>query len=125
MKNIINENRIKIDLLNISASGIVPQVAILKNIRITYGKDDNGRKTNLIEVILYDCVNADDFSTFTIKVESKKPVISPEELEEMENPLYIEIPVEKTRIKPFEISFGVARVSIIAPDVKLASDIVS
>ena len=40
-------------------------------------------------------------------------------LESLEEPLFIAIPVSKTIIRPYSIEYGFAKVSIIAPEVKI------
>lgn len=102
--------------------GIIPEVAVIRNVRISNTLDDEGKKTEKIEAVRYDCVNPDNFSTFTIKVETTRPVVTKEILDASEGPIYIYIPVEKVTIRPYEISYGNAKVSIVAPYVKLAEN---
>lgn len=120
MKNIINGNQIKINHLELPASGIIPTEAVLKNVRPSYAKDKDGKKTELIESVKYDCVNMENFSSFTVKVLSSQQVITKEALEASDELVCIKIPVEETVIRPYEIAFGVAKVTVLAPYVKLS-----
>lgn len=122
MKVVIDNNVIKASELEISAVGIIPDVAVLKNVRVSNVMDAEGKKTDKVEAVRYDCVNPENFSTFTIKVETTRPVVTKEILEASEEPIYISIPVEEVVIRPYEISYGNAKVSIVAPYVKLAEN---
>lgn len=122
MKVVIDNNVMKVSELEISAVGIIPEVAVIRNVRISNVLDDEGKKTDKIEAVRYDCVNPDNFSTFTIKVETTRSVVTKETLDASEEPIYIFIPVEEVTIRPYEISYGNAKVSIVAPYVKLAEN---
>ena len=76
----------------------------------------------MVEAVRYDCVNPDNFSTFTLKVESPRPIVTKEILEASEEPVYISIPVSEVVIRSYSIEYGNAKVSIIAPYVKLAEN---
>lgn len=122
MKVAIDSNIMKASDLEISAVGIIPDIAVVKNVRVSNVLDADGKRTEKIEAVRYDCVNMDNFSTFTVKVEKKRPIITKELLEESEEPVYIAIPVSEVVIKPYAIEFGKAKVSIVAPYVKLAEN---
>lgn len=119
MKLKIDNNSVDVKNLAIIADGKISKEVALRNVRYTYQTDSDGNRTDTIKAILYDCVDPVNFATFTLKVNSSKAVITPEELEEAEDVVYIEIPVELTVIKPYSIEYGKAKVSIIAPNVKL------
>lgn len=122
MNVIIDNNIMKASDLEVSAVGIIPEIAVVKNVRISNILDAEGKKTDKVEVVRYDCVNPDNFSMFTLKVEATRPVVTKEILEASEEPIYIAIPVADVVIRPYEISYGNAKVSIIAPYVKLAEN---
>ena len=122
MKVVLNNNTIKVSELEVSAEGIIPEVAVVRNVRLSYVMDAEGKKTDKVEAVRYDCVNPDNFSSFTLKVETTRPVVTKEILEASEEPIYISIPVEEVVIRPYEISYGNAKVSIVAPYVKLAEN---
>ena len=119
MKVLIDNNVIKASELIVSAKGIIPETAVLKNVRLSNAQDAEGNRTDKVEAVRYDCVNPDNFSTFTIKVEATRPVVTKEILEASEEPVYISTPVEEATIRPYEISFGKAKVTIVAPYVGL------
>lgn len=122
MKAGIDNNMMKASELEISALGIIPEVAVVKNVRISYVMDAEGKKTEMVDAVRYDCVNPDNFSTFTLKVKTTRPIVTKEILEISEEPVYITIPVSEVVIRPYEISYGKAKVSIIAPYVKKAEN---
>ena len=61
------------------------------------------------------------YSSFTVRVMGDSPVVSPEELEKTDDGdlLIVELPLDKTIIKPYEIVYGKAKVSITIPYIKL------
>lgn len=122
MKVMIENNIMKANEFVISAKGILPEIAVLKNVRLNYKMDAEGKKTDLIECVRYDCIDPDNFSTFSLKCESNRAVVTQEILESTEEPIFIRIPVEQTCIRPYEISYGKAKVTIVAPDVKLVEN---
>lgn len=120
MKSIINNNNISISNININPMGIIPDIAIVRNVKPVYKVDDQGKRTGTIDAIRYECINTLDFSTFTIKTVSTKPVVSEEDIENSETPIRILIPVSEVVIRPYKIEYGIATVSIMVPSVKLA-----
>ena len=119
MVTLIENNTIKASKLIIPAAGIIPEIVVVCNVRISNVLDREGKKTDIVEAVRYDCVNPDDFSRFTIKVEAKDPILTKAILDTAEEPVYISIPIEETFLRPYEISYGKAKVSIIAPYVTI------
>lgn len=122
MKVVVDNNQMKASALQVSAVGIIPDIAVVKDVRVSYVMDAEGKKTDKVEAVRYDCVNPDNFSTFTLKVETTRPIVTKEILEASEEPIYIAIPVSEVVIRPYAIEFGKAKVSIIASHVKLAEN---
>lgn len=114
-------NEVKIEVLELSAKGFLPEEpVVLLDYSCQYKTDSNNQKTDIIECIRYTCIDTKTFSRFKVKVLNDKPVISKVDLENSDTPVYITIPVEKTAIRPYAIEYGKAKVSIIAPYVELA-----
>lgn len=122
MRVILNNNALKISDITLSAEGIISEVVVLRDIRPSYAKDGEGNRTDVIECIRYDCVDPNNYATFTIKVESTRAIMSKEDLEASEDAIYISIPVKETLIKPYKIEYGKAEVSIVAPYVKVTEN---
>lgn len=122
MKVIVNNNQIKTKDMTIPATGIIPEVAAVRNVRVSNVQDAEGNPSNVVEAIRYDCVDPNTYACFTIKVEGGKPVVTEEVLEASPDVVYIQIPVSEVSIKPYEIKYGIAKVSIVAPFVKLVQD---
>lgn len=118
----IDQNQMKASLLEMSASGFISNLAVLKKVSPVFEKDANGKMTANFSIVRYTCVDVNNFSTFVVKVNSSNLVISQEDLDIAKDPVYVEIPVEETVIKPYEIRFGKAKVSIIAPYLKIAEN---
>ena len=110
----LSNNIIKTQFIHIPAKDFLPPSAVLKEIRVVE-KEESG----VIDHVKYDCVNPVDFSNFTIKVPGKQPVISPEQLESATGVVYIDIPLDKVEIKPYELNYQKLKVSIVAPEVRL------
>ena len=111
---LITDNVMKKDFFVISAVNILPSKLVLRGIQ-----EIKNKETGKIDYVLYKCVNPVDFSTFTIKVPDKQPIISPEQLESATGVLYIDIPVDRVEIRPYAIEYGFAKVTIVAPEVRL------
>lgn len=122
MKNLMSNNKMSTSNMQISAVGIIAERVVVRDVKPVFKTDSEGKRTDIVEAIRYDCVNPNDYSTFTLKTLSIKPVITAEELEMSETPVFISIPVNDVVIKPYKIEYGIATVSIIAPYVKLASN---
>ena len=118
----LNNNQIATAHLIMSAKGLISDIAAVTDVAYVYKTDAQGKRTDQVEGIRYRCTNTKDFTVFTLKTLSIKPVITPEELESSEDVVYISIPVNDVVIKPYKIEYGIATVSIIAPYVKLANN---
>lgn len=81
MKVVLDNNIMKASEFEVSAIGIIPEIAVVKNVRISNVLDEEGKKAEKVDVVRYDCVNPDNFSTFTLKVEATRPVVTKEMLE--------------------------------------------
>lgn len=119
MKTKIMNNVMDVSYFQISAVGIIPEFAVLRDVRLTYATDGDGKRMEQVVAVRYECVDADTFSTFTVKVETAKPVITAEELERAEDMVVLELPVDEMVIKPYALEYGKAKVSIVAPYVKI------
>ena len=108
--------------LEISAEGKIPELAVVRDVRVSYVLDAEGKKTHKVDFVRYDCANPDNYANFTIKVANKTPIVTKEMIEMSDEPIFIAIPVNEVVIKPYKIEYGIAKVSIIAPFVKLAEN---
>lgn len=122
IQNKIDNNRIKVKDLAIPAEDFIPDLAVLRKVRPSYAQNEQGERTDVVEAVRYDLVNPETYSSFTVKVEGSKAIITSEVLDAQTEPVYVQIPVSEVVIKPYEIAYGVAKVSIVAPYVKLASN---
>lgn len=122
MKSLIQENKISTKYITLTGRGLLNPVAVLRDVKLIYRTEKDGTRSDEVVAVRYDCIDPESFSTFSIKVENDKPIITEEELELAENPVFIEIPLEQTLIKPYEVSYGSAKVSIVANFIKLRKD---
>ena len=81
----LNNNSMKASLIKIPAVGKIPELAVVRDVRISYVLDAEGKKTDKVDAIRYDCVNPDNYASFTIKVESNRPAVTKELLEGSED----------------------------------------
>lgn len=122
MKYIIDRNEVKVKNFNIPATGFIPEHAVLREVNLVKKKGPDGKMTDEIEAIRYECIDPLSYGSFSVKVFGKVPVISEEELEASEQAVRVEIPVDKTIIRPYQIDYGTAKVSIISPYIKLFNE---
>ena len=115
----ISNNEVKASDLNLPAAGIISDEVVVSDVTLQRRKDKEGNLTDDIECVRYTCMDPKTYSCFKLKVETIKPVISKEDIENSETPIFIRIPVDDTTIKPYAIEYGKAKVSIIAPYVEL------
>ena len=77
MKANLKDNKVKVNDLQINVEGLIPQKAVLREVRVSYPTDESGKRTSESpEAIRYDLINPVSYDTFTVKVEGGKPVDS-------------------------------------------------
>lgn len=121
MRNSITNNVMDANIFSIPATDILSPLAVLKSVKAVYEKDSEGQRTNKVQAYRYELVDMKTYSSFTVRVMGDSPVVSPEELEKTDDGdlLIVELPLDKTIIKPYEIAYGRAKVSITIPYIKL------
>ena len=123
MKIAINENKVKVADLNINPVGLIPQKVLLRGVRLTYQTDAEGKRvSDDVIAVKYDVMDPVALGTFTVRVDTNRPVISPEAFEASETTVSLELPVNDIVIRPYKIEYGTAFVSVVAPSVKLANN---
>lgn len=93
----------------------------LTEVRPVFHYDKDKKQTEQIEAWKCTVTEMETLSSFSVRVNSTTPVITPEELEEAEERVFIEFPMEETIVKPYKLEYGTATVSIVAPYAKLSS----
>lgn len=97
------------------ALGKDEQDFVLNAVRPRYHYDENRQRTNIVEAIVYTVTDPATFAKFNVRVDSTTPVITPAELAESDELIFIQFPLEETVVKPYKIEYGTASVSIVAP----------
>lgn len=122
-KSILRDNKISAHNISFSLSNIFPEKRKLAliDVRPVFRYDENRKRTDIIEAYAYTVTDLETLSSFNVRVNSTTPVITPEELEESEERVFIEFPMDETTVKPFKIEYGTATVSIVAPFAKLVN----
>lgn len=119
MKLKINNNIMDTSAFIISGYGIISPTVVLRNVLLSYETDVDGKRTDKVVAVRYECVDTETFSAFTVKVNGSKPVITSQELDASENLVLLELPVDEVEIRPYSIEYGKVKVSILAPYVKV------
>ena len=122
MKSFIKNNVVNANVFVMTGKDMLSPVVALRDVRYVYKTDSAGKRTDEIQAIKYDVIDTETFSTFTIKVDGSVAVITPNDLELAPDIVYLDIPINQVIIKPYEMSFGNAKVSISAPSVSIHHD---
>ena len=95
----------------------------LKNVHENKAFDKATKKSlDKVESITYTVVDPETFTTMKIKVLNPTPVITQDELDRSDSPVFITFPLDKTKVRPYSIEYGKVKVSIVAPDAVLVTD---
>ncbi|MCI8496437.1 MAG: hypothetical protein HFI74_12330 [Lachnospiraceae bacterium] len=122
-KIFIKDNKISAKNLTLRLSNIFeknPKLA-LTDVLPCFHYDENRKRTDLVEAFKYMVLDVETFSSFAVRVNSTSPVITPEELAQADSHVFIEFPLSETIVKPFQMEYGVATVSIVAPYAQLVN----
>lgn len=106
MKSFIENNEMEVADLEVSAKGKISEILVVKKVRPSYMKDAEGKITENIENVRYDCVDPETFASITLKVQSTRPIVTNEVIEASEGAIYVKVPVAETIIRPYEIKYG-------------------
>ncbi len=118
MKVRIDQNLVDAKALSVPLSTFLKDGEfVLKNIKENY-EYVGGKKTDKFLSTTLTCIDTISFAVLDIKVE-KHLGLTAQELEQADTPIYVEIPTEETIVRPYSIEYGKAKVSIIAPTVKI------
>lgn len=93
----------------------------MREVRPVFHYDENKNRTGIIEAYSYGVTNMDTLASFKVRVNSTIPVITPEELENSEEHVFIEFPMDETAITPYKLEYGIATVSIVSPYATIAT----
>lgn len=94
---------------------VVTKVSIVK-------KYVDGKATEEVEGVNYTLTDTHTFAQIRIKALTTKPVVTQEDLDTSDTPIFIEIPLDETVVKPYKIEYGTVSLSITAPYVTLAKN---
>lgn len=122
-KAIIKDNKISAKNIEFSLSNIFPgkRKFALTEVRPVPHYDKDHKRTEQIDGFKYTVIEMETLSSISVRVNSTTPVITPEELEESEERVFIEFPMDETFVKPYRLEYGTATVSIVAPFAKLVN----
>lgn len=118
MKFAISKNRIDAKLLEKPLSDFTSN----SEFAITGIKDnfayENGEKTDKWTSTTICCVDTFSYATIDVKV-SQHLNLTQDEIDRSESAIYAELPLNETLVRPYAIEYGKAKLSIIAPSVKI------
>ncbi|NBH20450.1 hypothetical protein D3Z55_24510 [Clostridiaceae bacterium] len=96
---------------------------VVKFVRVNKVFDKAANKTlDVNESVTYTVVEPETFSNMKVKVTNPVPVITQDELDRSDSPVFITFPLDKTEVRPYAIEYGKVKVSIIAPFAELVTD---
>ncbi|NBH36639.1 hypothetical protein D3Z58_24840 [Clostridiaceae bacterium] len=96
---------------------------VIKSVRVNKVFDKEANKVSDVnESVTYTVVETETFSSMNVKVANPVPVITQDELDRSDSPVFITFPLDKTEVRPYAIEFGKVKVSIVAPDAVLVTD---
>lgn len=116
-KAILKDNKISAENIAFPLSNIYPDKRefAVTEVRPVFHYDKEHNRTEQIEAYKYTVTDMETLSSFSVRVNSTTPVITPEELEETEERVFIEFPMDATIVRPYKLEYGYASVSAIAP----------
>ena len=122
-KMVLKDNKMQAQNIAFALSNILQQTTklALTGVRPSFHYDENRKRTEIVEGYHYTVTEMETLSSFTVRVNSTTPVITPEELENSGERVFVEFPLDETVVKPYKLEYGMATVSITAPYVKLAT----
>lgn len=123
LRALLKDNKMSAKDLSCRLSDILGQTRnfALTSVRPVFHYDENRKRTDIIEGQVYSVTDLETLSAFNVRVNSTTPVITPEELEDAEERVFVEFPLEETFVRPYKLEYGVATVSITAPYAKLVT----
>lgn len=96
---------------------------VIKSVRVNKVFDKEANKVSDVnESVTYTVVETETFSSMKVKVTNPVPVITQDELDRSDSPVFITFPLDKTKVRPYSIEYGKVKVSIVAPDAVLVTD---
>lgn len=122
MPVLLNNNKIKLNSVDLSVPlkdffSQKPDLAVVDLSPVH--RYEKGERTDIVEAFRYTLTDLASGAQLTVKVPGAAPVITQEDLEAAEGPVRVSIDLARTRVTPYAIEFGVATVSITAPDIAL------
>lgn len=82
----------------------------------------DGKPTKEIEGITYTLSDPHTFTQIRVKALTTAPIVTQEELDASDTPIFIELPLDEALVKVYKIEFGTMSLSITTPYVKLAKN---
>lgn len=96
---------------------------VIKSVRVNKVFDKEANKVSDVnESVTYTVVETETFSSMKVKVTNPVPVITQDELDRSDSPVFITFPLDETKVRPYSIEYGKVKVSIVAPDAVLVTD---
>lgn len=95
------------------------EIFVVNSVTIQNKYVDN-KRTDEVEAIIYDLVEPKTFVPIRVKVLAKTPVISSTDIETSDVPIFIQLSLEETVIKPYRIEYAKVSISIVTPYVTVA-----
>lgn len=122
-KMALKNNEISAKVFEIRLDKIFPKIPdfVLTEVRPYYRYDDNKQKMDIVEGYKYTLIDMDSLFPFNVKVPGGTPLLNQTDIDESEGRIYVELPLEETLVRPYQVNYGKAKVTIIAPYITIAT----
>lgn len=118
MDTLLNGNEIQANRISVSLAELTSTTQfVVKSVKENF-KYCDGRPTDEVIGLTVTCVDPENFDIVKIKV-PKTVSLTQEDIEKSEDYIYLEVPTDKTKVIPWKIEYGKAKVSIEAPSASI------
>lgn len=118
MDTLLNNNEIQANRITIALSELTSTTQfVVKSVKENF-KYSDGKPTDEVIGLTVTCIDPDNFDVLKIKV-PKTVQLTQEDIEKSEDCIFIEVPTDKTKVIPWKIEYGRAKVSIEAPSASI------
>lgn len=118
METLLNNNEIHANRITIALSELTSTTQfIVKTVKENL-KYSDGKPTDEVIGLTVTCIDPDNFDVLKIKV-PKTVQLTQEDIEKSEDCIFIEVPTDKTKVIPWRVEYGKAKVSIEAPSASI------
>lgn len=118
MDTLLNNNEIQANRISVSLAELTSTTQfVVKSVKENFKYCDS-KPTDEVIGLTVTCVDPENFDIVKIKV-PQTVSLTQEDIEKSEDYIYLEVPADKTKVIPWKIDYGKAKVSIEAPSASI------